>query len=542
MGYFTTNNIAKESKTPAIVSLSSNPNFIQFESLNNPAQNKHVDISLQILDSDLEVEKTKITIIESESNIRHEYIGTRNRAEVNSTTFLLSEDKAVIAENIRGCLMSDIFFRGNFSVTIPAINNNGVIANGDTIKITSIGVGLHYAFFFETLDADFIKLTGDPTNTNNNDSIDGGEGDTEIEIDMYESNSLFLGVDDTPQNNTPLGVYLTSLTKSYNNVPIWFDLNSLIGSRKAISNEFLNKNGWSNTGTITGFRFTAKRFDSASREMFYISNALYALTGYERNLEQNNLSEYIYNTSENNIVKPLTTQPTLTHISGQSQYFNFILSDPDRNKNLGSGEYNIGILYRLYTQSKRFIAEVQASNQNRKLFNLVNSLKLDIEGAIGAYSNIGIVEVYLSRSDSPVSEPMTFNILPECLYKINDFAFLNSLGGWSSFNFSGTDTTDFKTSTNTIFKTQTPNHTVSSEIESIYNKEVTEQFTAQTMPLKESVCNWLKELSSSIAVYELSTKRYIIVDDLNIKPNSKDELFRLEMKYHYSDSYNALIK
>lgn len=541
MGYFT-RKIAKESKTPAIVSLSSNPNYIQFESLNDSALNKHINISLQIINTGIELDKTEIIIIESESNIRHEFRGTRDRIEVNSTTFLVSEDKAITAENIRACLMSDTFFRGNFSITIPVINNNGIIENGDTIIITSIGTGFRYAFSFEYLDADFIKLTGDPTNTNNNDSIDSGEGDTEIEIELYENNSLFLGVDDTPQNNIPLGNYLVSLTKSYNNIPVWFDLNSLIGSRKVVSNEFLNKTDWSNAGTITGFRFIAKRFDSISREAFYISNALFSITGYERNLEQNDLSDYVYDTDKMNIVKPLTTQPTLTHISGQNQYFNFILSDPDRNKNLGTEEYNLGINYRLYTQSKRFIAEVSAHSQSRKQFKIVNTVRLDIDKAIVDRDNIGIVEVYLSRMGTPISEPLSFNILPECLYKVNDFAFLNSLGGWSSFNFSGTETTDFKTSTNTIFKTQTPNHTISSEIESIYNKEVSEQFTVQTMPIKENVCNWLKELSSSIAVYELSTKRYVIVDELNIKPNSKDELFRLEMKYHYSDSYNALIK
>lgn len=539
MGYFT-NNIAKESKTPAKVSLSSNPNFIQFENANNPNDNKPVKISLQVLDTSVDITKTKISILETISLIRHEFVGTRKREEINNSTFFVSPDKANTAENIRACLMSDVFFRGNFLVTIPPINNEGTITNGDTILIQSLGDGLQFLFEIE-IDPDFLLQIGNPSDTTNNDSIDGGTGDIEIEIAVYENTGLFLGVDDTPQSNSPIGSFMDYLTKAYYGVPIWFDLNSLIGTRKIYSNDFLNKIGWSNTGTITDYRFIGKRFDGFVTESFYISNVLFSITGFERNLELNDLSPYVYDTVARNIVKPLTKQPTLTHISGQNQYFNFILSDPDRNKT-DIEEYSIGINYRLYTQSKRFIAEVQAQNQNRKLFNIVNTIKLDIDGAIGDYNNIGIVEAYLSRSGSPVSEPITFNILPECLYKVNDFAFLNSLGGWSSFNFSGTATTDFKASINTIFKTQTPNHTVSSEIESIYNKEVTEQFTVQTMPIKDSVCNWLKELSSSIAVYELSTKRYVIVDELNIKPNSKDELFRLEMKYHYSDSYNALIK
>ena len=109
MGYFT-NNIAKESKTPAIVSLSSNPNYIQFESLTDPAQGRHISISLQILDTSVELDKTEIVIIESESGSRHEFKGTRTRENVNSNTFFVDNDKAVTADNIRACLMDIDFF------------------------------------------------------------------------------------------------------------------------------------------------------------------------------------------------------------------------------------------------------------------------------------------------------------------------------------------------------------------------------------------------------------------------------------------------
>lgn len=540
MGYFT-KDIAKESKKPVIVSLSGNANYIQFESLNDSSENKHIDISLQVVSTSVDIDKTAFVIIESESNTRHEFIGTRNREEVNNTTFFIHEDKSITAENIRTCLMSDSFFKSNFYLTVPAVNNTSSLDNGDTIKIQSIGTGPNYAFTFEIISNLFLKLTGNPSNTTNNDSISGGAVDCEIDLELYRNTNVFLGVDDTPQNNTPLGTYIANLTKAYFNNPIWFDLNALIGSSRIFSNKFLNSESWTDTGTIIDFRFAARKSDGVITEPFYISNALYAITGYERNLELNNLEEYVYNTQTKNIVKPLTKQPTLFHLKGQTQYFNFILADPDRNKNLGAGEYNIGIMYKLYSQSKRLIRRVIEHEQNRKLFNIANTIRLDIDGAIGEY-NIGYVEVCLCRSGEQISEPLKFTILPECLYKVNDFAFLNSLGGWSSFNFAGTETTDFKSSTNTIHKTQTPDHTISSEIESVYSKDIEEQFVAQTMPINETTCNWLKELSSSIAVYELSTKRYVVVDEMNIKPNSKDELFRLEIKYHYSDSYNGLIK
>jgi len=540
MGYFT-NNIAKESKSPAKVSLSGNPNYIQFESLNDPAQNKHIDISLQIIDTSVELSKTEIVIVESESSNRYELKGTRTPANVNNSTFFVSEDKSVTAENIKACLMSEDFFRGNFQITIPPINNTTSLENGDTIRIYSIGTGPNLAFTFEKRDDSFTHLTGNPANTTNNDSIDGGEGNSDIEIDIYRDTNIFLGMDDTPQNDKSIGTYLTTLTKSYYNDPLWFDLNSVTGNSRIIVPDLFNSNDWMNTGTITDFRFTARKYDGVSRQPFYISNVLYTIKGYERNLESNDLSEYVYNTQIKNIVKPLSKQPALFHIKGQTQYFNFILADPDREKDLGAGEYDLGILYKLYSQSKKHIADVTAHQKNRKQFNVANTILLDIDGVIGNYDNVGFIEVYLSRAGVDVSEPLLLHILPECLYKVNDFVFLNSLGGWSSFNFPGTETTDFKASTNTIYKTQTPRHTISSEIESVYSKETEEKFTVQTMPINKTVCDWLKELSSSIVVYELSTQRYIIVDELNIKPNTKDDLFRLEMKYHYSDRYNALI-
>ena len=539
MGFFT-KNIAKESKTPEIVSLSNNPNYIQFESLNKTSENKHIELMLKVLNTTLDLDKTKMVIVESKTDTKHELIGTRNRNEVNNTTYFVHDDKAITAENIRACLMADSFFRSNFYMTVPVINNISSLDNGNVIKLQSIGTGDNYAFIINT-DNSFIEITGNPTQTSNNDTINGGSEDCEIDIEIYRDTNLFLGTDDTPQNNVSIGTYTTKLTKAYYNNPIWFNINSFMSNSKVFSNDFLTSEGWRNTGTVTDFRFVTRKFDGVNREPFYVSNALYAVTGYSRNLEANDLSEYVYNTKIDNVVKPLTKQPMLNHIKGQTQYFNFILSDPDRTKNLGAEEYNLGIIYKLYSQSRKLIRRVIAHEQNRKLFNIANTIRLDIDRVIGSDS-VGYVEVCLCRSGVEISYPLKFVVLPDCLYRVNDFAFLNSLGGWSSFNFSGTATTEFKTTSNVITKTQTPKHTISSDIESVYSKEVDEKFTAQTMPINNTVADWLKELSSSIAVYELATKRYVIVDELNIKPNSKDQLFKLELKYHYSDSYNAHIQ
>lgn len=547
MGIFT-QNIAKESKSPTKVSLANNPNYVQFEStgeVSNPPtenKNKQIDIRLTILSTSLDADKCFIPITEEATEIDHSIKATRNRNEVNNNTFFLDSSASTTAENIRYCLMKDSFFNGNFDITVPPIAAGSNVINGSTIRIVSKRIGSTSGIRLTDLNDLFIRFTDNSTTPPARDSISGAlddPGNCEIEIDIYQDTNVFLGVAD----KTTLGTPVVSLAKAYFNNPIWFDINSIWGNQQKYSNSFLHTDTWCDAGTATDYRFVAKRSDGKNRESFYISDVLYTLSGYNRNLDNADLTDYVYDTTKKNNVKPLTRQPILPHVKGQSQYFNFVLSDPDRN-NI-TNEYNMGIRYELKTQSGSNLGYLVSSMQNRKKFSIVNTIRLDIDNLLETHAQrekIGIVEVYLSKDGNKSSEPLTFNILPESLYKVNDFAFLNSMGGWSSFNFSGTEETDFRTSTNTLYKTQTPAYSISSDIESVYTKEVSEQFIVQTMPIKAHIAKWLKELSASPAVYELSTKRYVIVDELNIKPNSKDDLFALQMKYHYSDSYNGSVK
>lgn len=555
MGYFLDNTIASEKKAPVKVSLSSNNNFIEFESL--PHTDVYTDISIVVNKPDnvidYDINYLTFSIIEKKTGVPHTFSATTDISSVTGNIFYIGSlilspipgysDWAVedSAESLRSAFLRNTFLSSNFDISLPPIlNPDGSLGRGRTIKIKSKGAGIGYSFEIQkSADPDFFFTYTGELDSKSKDTISGGLN-TNIAIEVYKDTGVFLGVDDIPDDaNT--GTLAATLDKSYYNKPIWFNVN-IIKPEYYIDLSY--SGNWFNPRTVSDSRFSARRIisdtDRYVNTLFYYSNVLYILNGYNRNLEINDLADYVYNASEGNIVKPLTNSPALTHITGQKQYFNFILADPDRNNDLGSNEYNLGITYRLYTQSGIFLKEVQAHSMNRKLFNIVNAISLDIDEAVKD-TNTGIVEVYLNKSGYQISEPMKFHILPACLYKVFDFAFLNSLGGWSSFNFPGTGTTDFKAETNTMFKTQTPDYTISSEIESVFNKETEEQFTVQTMPVNKAICDWLKELSSSVAVYELSTKRYIIIDELNINPNTKDDLFILEMKYRYSDRYNSLI-
>jgi hypothetical protein len=577
MGYFTEGlEIANNTIQPAKVSLSGNPNYIQFEA-KIAEKDKPVEVQLTMKGCGYafvrsEVHGIKIydnisafSIIEAESGKEHKFRGTSDTAELSEEgVFYLGEldqysgpawlyqwDKT--AQSLKDCLAQNEFLK-YFNISISAEDNT-------SIHITSTASGRQSAFWFVFEknsvgnDRTFFNVIGDPTNTYpaGTDPIALNYDNVEIHLDLYKNTSVFLGEDDTPDDNN-MGTQAVTLTKAYSYTPIWFNVN-ILGNNDT-PGAFLDAKDWVETGTIRDFRFTASRVISnkinSGSSLFYHSPVLYSIAGYNRTLEENDLSGYVFDTKEIkkepdkiNKVKPLTNQPAFFHIKGQAQYFNFILSDAGHSQSLAE-EYQFGIRYELLSQSGRTIAKADRHLKARKDFFMVNTVRLDIDSLLDEYPKTGMVKaslIYLypdnyDKEAVQISENITFNILPECLHKVKDFAFLNRLGGWSSFNFSGTEQTDFKVETNTIFKTQLPGFTTRSEIESVYSKNVTEQFIVQSMPVTREVCNWLKELSASKSVYELATKRYIIVDEMNIKPNSKDELFRLEMKYRYSDSYN----
>lgn len=543
MGYIT-RNIAKI-KEPDVMSLTSNPNYVVFESRTTTSNTKNVTFALEVKGNPAEItdpkQQTQFEITDN-TNTPYLFYGTKNETEVSDRVFSLATDKAVLAENIRACLLQNLYIKRNFNLIIP-LTSSGT-ANGTVIQFIPKGIGKQYSFgFTNKATAGFYNLPqGAPTYITNNDSINNDKGKCEIELDIYNNTGIFPGCDD----GITFGQPVISLSKAYTNRPLWFDVNAVMSNQKNYSNAFLESDGWCDTGTVCDMRFVAKRFDGLDHETFYISDILYMLTGYNRNLEQTKLIDtqqtgYVYDAVKSNMIRPLTRQPWLTHIEGQTQYFNFVLSDARHNEYY----YDIDICYTLKSQSGIGLGTVRAHKQKGNLLHVVNTVRLDIDSVIAGHANgdrVGRVEVSLYRGDTCISEPLTFHILPGCLYKVNDFAFLNSMGGWSSFNFGYSEQTEFKTKANVISKTQTPASGISSEIESVFNKTVEEQFTVQTMPMKAEVAEWLKEMSASIAVYELSTKRYIIVDDLDIKHNTKDDLFTIQMKYHYSDSYNTEMK
>jgi hypothetical protein len=412
-----------------------------------------------------------------------------------------------------------------------------------------------------SVDVWYYQLAISQTLSNSSDTIDRGNGGYQLLLDVYTDTYKMLGSDDKLQGN--VGTYLTTLSKSYFGKPLWFEVNTLMSKRSKYSTQFLteleNASDWVDAGTVTDYYLIAKRYDGVSNIPFFVSDILYVINGCDYTLNNVDLDKYVLDFSQDfyvgkyNKVTPLTTNQNRTHIKGQRQYFNFIFKNAELEDD--SSSYSIALQYRLFTQSGVPVGEYTDQSMDVSELNMVNTALLSLDRFLPQYNaktvgRIDVALVLLRKSENqnitypPVtlSESLSFRILPQFLHKVNDFAFLNRLGGWDSFNFGGTVSSEFKSTASTIYKTLQPNFNHQSEIESISSRTIQEQTIVQTSPITSDVVDWLREMSASVAVYELSTKRYIIVDDMTLKYNTKEDLYQVEMKYHYSDTYNGRVK
>lgn len=621
MGYFVKGKeIAKLNPKAVQVSLSANPNFVQFESnstesVPNPLEvsftlkpdrgYKFEDVQLPasedevVLSKDITLDEMIEFIKKNEklgkrinpytTYFRDGYDGTHYRL-VNYTRFSIRDDRTEIdrwfqgidaameasgmyetsdytyrltdspletAQNLREALLLCPFIRDNFKVSLSASilgdSSEKSIELGTTIRLVALGVGRRYNFDIKLSDDNYktdfmnlIEISGTDRKTSNPDSINEGTEACEIQLDIYSDTGILLGQDDGPDMDD-LGMYRTTLSKSYYNSPLWFDVNTMQTERYhppfVTNTEGVGKHPfgvWFDAGTVSDRRFVAKRVTRNLSESFYYSPVLYTLTGGVRNLDVNDLSDYVVSLSDlvqtaTKPARPLTNQPIISHVKGQTQHFNFILSDSRTADSIAT----IALEYELLTQSGVPIGRFVEHERRCSELPIVNTIIPDIDRFIDLYPNVGTINLRLVSGEKVLTDPQIYNILPADLFRVNDFVFLNALGGWSSFNFGDQTQHDFKATASTYFQNQTPAGSRYSSIETVYKKVTDEKFIVRTMPVSLDTADWLKEIASSIAVYEQQTCRYVIVDELNVKYTNNDSFVRLEMKYHYSDSMSG---
>lgn len=567
MGYFINEKIAKVN-TLNKVTLAHNPQFLQFTSANESSGTKQ-SLILQIDTSEVPVidANTDLNLVFTENGNKHTFKASTDKKEVSNQSFVLvkagdtinesgekasvNSANAITAQNLYNCLMQNTYFKSNFEIT-TSINFTQLDENEDDtyyISLTAKGFGKNYNFSYILPDSGFIKIRSASANSvQQYDTIDYNTGNYKIELDIYTHTGVFLGENDDFHESRQ-GKYLTTLSKAYHKDNIWFDINTLFSRKTSYSDAFIKTDQWCDTGTVDDFRIIGRRSDGIMHDLFYSSEVLYVVNGYDYTLHTNDLNTYILDVSNfaGEYVKPLSNSPPVRHVKGQKHYFNFILQNSLHNYLTIKQELKIGLLYRFYTQSHEYISEVVSKEQNVRNFNIVNTIETGIDNLIEkaeqeSGKKVGRVEVMLALDKTQVSHPLTYLVDYQESIAAYDFAFLNRLGGWDSFNFGNDKSVEFKSTSETYYRTLLPGYKIYDKIESVNKKNINEKFSIKSLPIKKETADWLRELSSSTAVYELATKRYIVVDEMTLKYNPVDDLFIVEMKYHYTDSLNGSLQ
>lgn len=519
---------------PDIITLSALPNFVQFAS--KPATKTILELNIKINvvpTTPTLATRTVLNIVSSTGEVRS-FHGTTVASEVGANVYYVSADTSDTAENLRQALISDPWIKSNFEVVTPFTWVNNAPVNGSTINIKAKGAGTEF----------LINVTA-PNNTGNsaylitwvnntsvnNDSISGEDSTAEIELDVYVDPAVFLGADDRPLTAAKIGHYLTTLSKTYAGQPLWFELNALF-------NQYPGYNipntapGWFNPGTLSAYRFFAK-VKNINSYSFYQSNTLYVVNGYGRVSDDINIDDYVYTGPS---FKLLSNKPKTPYVRGQREYLNFILKD-DQRDSTNPIEFSLRVIYRAYTTAGDFLGEYYAHARNRVNFEMVNTCTLDIDTVLDLYPNAGIIKVSLARDTAIISNDLEYEIMPEALHTLQQFTFLNKLGGWDNFNMDAAHSQEIKPESLTYNKTLTPAFKKGDSLETVYSTTLGNSFTVEGAPVYDDVAEWLKELAAAKVILN-NEGFYVIVEsfEMVIDPKTQD-MQRPKLKYRLSENF-----
>lgn len=199
-----------------------------------------------------------------------------------------------------------------------------------------------------------------------------------------------------------------------------------------------------------------------------------------------------------------------------------------------------------YTNSGVFLETewtTQYVEKNGKRIDIYDNFELsDIE--ITHNKQVGYILVYMvngNGSDTELSEPIRFDIMPHCNGN-NEIFFLNEIGGIDSFNFTSTKTVSRSIGSQNTYNV---NHIRPFEnvlehqyVNSKVNKVVT---TLNTNQISQGIASWLNQLVKSKWVFKflgvMSPKyKMIVVDKFDIATSSNDEEFEVSLEYKDADN------
>lgn len=493
---------------PKQYSLSGTPNFLVIAK--KPSRQEVFSAYISIK-STSDVTALRLAVIDG-NGVRREFNATTSKAYVNGSTFLAASSSEDTLENLRVTLLGDSWIATNFSVVIPTKETGGKMVNGDTMYINGKGGGTSYDMTLQTPNDTTHTAYGInilSPESSGNDSISGEASTAEISVDVYT------GVGGGPGSDIAVGAMAMhtlaiTLQKTYAGGPVWFDVNRIFSDA---GRGLPASSGWSKPGTLKDYMLVARVGTSDSR-VFYQSAVNYVVEGYG----DVDLKEYLYLSEP---VKQLTRRPRLRYLYGQRAYLNLFASRP-------AGDVRVG--YDVLNEYGEKMGRVYGLEVSRWGLDSVNTCTLDIDSVLDVYPDACVVRVAVFLGDTAITEWLDYEVLPEGIHTLNGFSFLNSLGGWDSFNFDAPSKTDVKTEASLYDVAITPYNATPQFVRSV---ELSETYTVESAPVADEVALWLRELARSRLVLDGEGLPVVIEEFALSVSEAAKNMQRITMKYRY---------
>lgn len=495
---------------PARISLSGLPNFIRLASKTTGGTRYQVRVV------PTSASAITVTVQDSEGGIRV-LTGTTDPEAVEGSVFFISADPLDTAENLKAALLNDAYVTANYDVYSDITWNGGTpTVNGVVIHAKDMGG----EFNLNVTGAGATVST--ISNGTVNDTIRGSEPVVEVSVDLYRENADQYVHTSPPAGS--LGAPIITLSKSYNGTPVWFDLNGIAAQNLAFTPPPAI-NTWFNTGTLTAYRALVRKGNHTQTPV-YISEVLYALTGYGQLEDPRELMPYVFTAAP---VKTLTERPVTPYIFDQREFITLLVGAPLTGKNLQ-------LIRRAYDGAGNFLgsstigAALGASNVKG-----VNSFSFNFNVLITQWPSTVRLTASLIMGGAIVTEPQEYIVRPECLHVKNEFYFLNRLGGWDTFNFDASTSEENKPTGETFTRTVTPDYTAAQGVEGTYLADVETVKTVQGAPISEDVAEWLKQLLAAKVILDMEGRR-VLIEDFTLRITAGDFVTPI-IKYRLSETF-----
>lgn len=252
-------------------------------------------------------------------------------------------------------------------------------------------------------------------------------------------------------------------------------------------------------------------------------------------------------------IEPLTTlfDRKIVFRSGfdQRELLSFIYADQ-----LGYGNYNLRIKLKIRfedgTNLTVYRNPIAVDNTDRNGLNIVDvspsylglpQIEIDNNKAIQWYE-LTVVASYLTLN-TPITRTIKYRVLEDCSLNKYQILFLNSLGGWETFMFTGVNNLGIATSQVRFDRSIGPNDTTLDFNDSIKVNNLTDTISLNSRYLNRDEMSWAKEIVKSPYLYLLADDdSYIpvVMDKAEWSWNGVDELYTLNLDVRYSHQDTAI--